>query len=92
MSKTSPEKRPGEPRGESFDERLARLEALVAELEGGGLGLEASMERYSEGVTLLKGCRTLLAGYERQVEELTRDAELTPFEGDPDAGAGHGES
>ncbi|MDP6520122.1 MAG: exodeoxyribonuclease VII small subunit [Planctomycetota bacterium] len=77
---------------EPFDERLARLEALVAELEGGGLGLEASMERYREGVALLKGCRTLLAGYERQVEELTREAELSAFKGDPDADGGHGAS
>ena len=38
---------------EGFDDRLARLEALVADLEGGELGLEDAMERFGEGVKLL---------------------------------------
>lgn len=69
-----------------FDARLARLEEIVTELEGGGLALEPSIERYREGVELLKGCRALLGGYRKQVEELTRDAEasLKPYAGDPD--------
>jgi exodeoxyribonuclease VII small subunit len=71
---------------EDFDARLARLEALVQEMEEGGLGLEGAIGRYEEGVSLLKGCREVLAAYRRQVEELTRDAEqaLEPYEGDPD--------
>ena len=40
-----------------FDARLARLEALVAELEEGELGLEPAIERYQEGVELLQRCR-----------------------------------
>jgi exodeoxyribonuclease VII small subunit len=88
MSKTGQASPGKKRRDEPFDERLARLEALVAELEAGGLGLESSMERYREGVALLKGCRDLLAGFQRQVEELTREAQVEPFEGDPDAGGG----
>ncbi len=90
-----------EQRGESgdedaepgFDERLARLEEIVTVLEGGGLALEPSIERYREGVELLKSCRDLLGGYRKQVEELTRDAEagLTPYAGDPDVSAGDGQ-
>ena len=73
-----------------FDERLERLEAIVASLEEGGLDLEAALGRYKEGVELLKGCRGELGRYRRQVEELTRDAEasLAPFEGDPDVAPG----
>ena len=69
-----------------FDGRLARLEAIVGELEAGGLGLEASIERYREGIGLLGRCREVLGGFRRQVEELSRDAEqgLAAFEGDPD--------
>ncbi|MDP6408241.1 MAG: exodeoxyribonuclease VII small subunit [Planctomycetota bacterium] len=72
---------------EDFDGRLARLEAVVEELEEGGLGLEQALERYREGVGLLKGCRTALEAYQQQVEELAADAELTlrPFAEDPDA-------
>ena len=72
----------------SFDERLGRLEAIVNELEQGDLGLEVAIERYQEGVELLKGCHGILARFKRRVEELTGEAELAlkPFDGDPDAG------
>lgn len=71
----------------SFDERLGRLEAIVNELERGELGLETAIERYQEGVELLKGCHGILARFKRRVEELSGEAEaaLKPFAGDPDA-------
>jgi exodeoxyribonuclease VII small subunit len=74
---------PDEP---GFDQRLARLEAIVAELEDGELGLEGAIARYREGVDLLRGCREQLAGFRRQVEELSGLAEqaLRPYEDDPD--------
>ena len=76
-----------QPAQDDFDSRLARLEAIVQEMEAGGLGLEGAIGRYEEGVSLLKGCREVLAGYRRQVEELTRGAAqaLEAYEGDPDA-------
>ena len=71
----------------TFDARLKRLEEIVAALEQGGLELEPAIAQYKEGVHLLKSCRTVLAGYRDQVEELTREAaaSLTPYDGDPDA-------
>lgn len=74
--------------GPGFDERLARLEAIVAELEGGGLSLEPAIDRYQEGVALLRDCRGILAGFQKRVEELSADAEkgLQPYARDPDAG------
>jgi len=68
---------------EAFDVRLARLEALVLELEGGQLGLEAAIDRYREGVALLRGCRETLGGFQRQVEELGAEGPR-PYAGDPD--------
>lgn len=75
--------------GASFDERLTRLEAIVSELETGGLGLEPAIARYQEGVELLRACHGTLAGYKQRVEELSKSAEdaLVPFDGDPDASA-----
>ena len=69
-----------------FDTRMGRLEAIVGELEGGGLALEPAIERYQEGIELLKQCHGVLRGFKAQVEELTKDAEaaLRPFEADPD--------
>jgi exodeoxyribonuclease VII small subunit len=70
-----------------FDARLARLEAIVGELEGGGLPLERSIDRYQEGVALLRDCRGILAGFQKRVEELSADpdCEPTPYAHDPDA-------
>ncbi|MSR64115.1 MAG: exodeoxyribonuclease VII small subunit [Planctomycetes bacterium] len=72
--------------GAAFDDKLGRLEAIVSELEQGGLGLEPAIERYQEGIQLLKECHGALGAYRRRVEELTREAEgaMKPFEGDPD--------
>ena len=69
----------------TFDQRLARLVAIVAELETGGLSLEPAIERYQEGIGLLKDCRTVLEGYKKRVEELTAQGGLEPYAGDPDA-------
>ena len=69
-----------------FDERLARLEEIVQSLEEGQLELEPSIERYREGVALLRSCRSILDGYKKQVEELTSEAEsaVAPYPADPD--------
>jgi exodeoxyribonuclease VII small subunit len=82
---TSEKRETGESGG-AFDDKLQRLEKIVGELEQGGLGLEPAIERYQEGIQLLKECHGALETYRRRVEELTRDAEaaMRPFEGDPD--------
>jgi len=71
----------------SFDQRLERLEELVREMESGELGLESAVERYQEGIGLLKSCHVILDGYRQQVEELGADAGAgtRPYAGDPDA-------
>lgn len=71
----------------SFDESLDRLEEVVGELEEGGLGLEESLERYKEGVGLLKGCRERLASFRAQVEELTAEG-VIDHDQDPDVDGG----
>jgi exodeoxyribonuclease VII small subunit len=78
---------PSSPAPDSFDQRLARLEAIVAELENGEIALEPSIARYQEGVELLKSCQSLLDGFRKRVEELSADAGggLGPYAGDPDA-------
>lgn len=79
----------------TFDQSLGRLEEIVAELEQGGLGLESSLERYKEGVALLKGCRERLDGFRKQVEELTADGivahGIVEKGGDPDAQSSGGD-
>jgi exodeoxyribonuclease VII small subunit len=86
MGALQPEGRTGTGEEPSFDARLERLEGIVKELELGGLGLEPAIERYQEGIELLKQCHRTLEGFRRRVEELTQDASgaLRPFDGDPD--------
>ncbi len=72
---------------ESFDQRLERLEKIVAELEQGRIGLEQALDRYQEGVVLLRGCRATLDGFRKRVEELAESGALQPLANDPDAGA-----
>ncbi|HEY3398585.1 MAG TPA: exodeoxyribonuclease VII small subunit [Armatimonadota bacterium] len=55
----------------SFEEALNKLEAIVAQLESGGLPLEQALERFDEAMRLKKQCEALLAQAEARIEELT---------------------
>jgi exodeoxyribonuclease VII small subunit len=59
----------------SFEERLAALEAVVRDLEGEELPLEASLDRYKEGVEHLRACRELLDSAEARLAELVADGD-----------------
>ena len=64
----------------SFEDSLKELEKIVAELEGGKLGLSDALARYEEGVKHLKGCQQLLEMAERKIELLSGvDAEGNPI-------------
>ena len=67
-----------------FEQQLQLLEQLVAGLEQGDLELELGVERYREGVELLKSLNRTLAEAEHKVEELTATlrAELQELEPD----------
>ena len=65
--------------GPGFEQSLARLEEIAAELEDGSMGLEKSLERYEEGVRLLRRCNALLGDAQRRIELLSGfDAEGNP--------------
>lgn len=55
-----------------FEEALARLEAIVAQLENGGLSLEKSMAQFEEGMRLNKLCQAKLREAEQKIERLVR--------------------
>ena len=69
-----------------FEEALARLEAIVARLEGGDLPLEESLGLFEEGVRLTRHCSKRLTEAERKVTILLKNAqgqlEEKPFEPD----------
>jgi exodeoxyribonuclease VII small subunit len=53
-----------------FESALARIEAIVHELEEGQTGLAESLGRYEEAVQLLRQCYGLLERAERRIELL----------------------
>ena len=74
----------------SFEQSLAELQQIVAELEEGTLGLEESMQRFERGTALLRRCYQTLHQAEQKIEILTGfDAEGNPITADFDATATH---
>jgi exodeoxyribonuclease VII small subunit len=64
----------------SFEQSLKRLEEIVHLLEEGDLGLNEALERYEEGVVLLRQSYDLLQRAERKIELLSGvDAEGNPI-------------
>lgn len=55
----------------SFEEAIERLEKLVTSLEGGELGLEASVDAYEEGLSLARQCVERLDRAELRVQQLS---------------------
>lgn len=58
---------------ENFETSLMNLEKIVAELESGQLSLEDSLERYKNGIDLIKHCNKLIDKAEKEVVKLTKD-------------------
>jgi exodeoxyribonuclease VII small subunit len=69
----------------TFEQRLSQLEAIVAELEEGELGLDAALQRFEQGIKLLKDCFQLLEQAEQRIALVTGispqgEAETAPFD------------
>ena len=54
-----------------FEEALRRLEEIVAQLEGGQVPLEKSIEIYETGNHLRTHCEALLKNAEARIEKIT---------------------
>lgn len=59
---------------DSIESALARLENIVTSIEATPPPLETLIERYEEGVKLLKICQDKLAAAEQRIEIITRNA------------------
>lgn len=57
----------------SFEQAIKRLETLVEQMESGKLPLEELLNRYEEGVRLVKACTEKLSAAEKRIEIITRD-------------------
>lgn len=68
----------------NFEQALARLEEIVAKLEGGNLPLEQTLGMFEEGIRLFRCCEKHLKAAEGRVLKLAEDLnsgwELTPLD------------
>ncbi len=61
-----------QPLPKSFEEAIAELEKILADLEGGQVGLEESLSRYERGTFLIQHCRAVLGAAEKQIDLLSK--------------------
>jgi exodeoxyribonuclease VII small subunit len=61
----------------SFEEALKQLEHIADRIERGEIGLEESIEKYEEGMSLVKHCRDILCRAENKIQQLQQRADGT---------------
>ena len=66
-------KRPDEP--ETVEQQLERLEAIVEQLAGDGVELDAALKLFEEGVSRLRAVTERLSQAESQVKLLVEESE-----------------
>jgi exodeoxyribonuclease VII small subunit len=74
----------------NFEQSLARLEALVKEMESGTLSLDRMIQCFEEGTRLAALCDQKLNEVEKKVELLIKEGgrtTTTPFDPNKEAGS-----
>lgn len=61
----------------TFEEALTRLESIAEQIERGQIGLEESIARYEEGMSLVRQCRDLLTRAEHRIQQIHQRADGT---------------
>lgn len=72
-----------------FEEAMKRLDAIVEAMESGEIGVEESIAKYEEAMSLAAHCRQILEQAEQRIQKIQLDAagrpQLTPFQPPPEA-------
>ena len=61
----------------TFEDGLRELEQILSDIESGEVGLEESLLKYERGTFLIGHCRSILESAEKQMEQLTKNADGT---------------
>ena len=71
-----------------FEDAMKRLDAIVAAMESGEIGIEESLAKYEEAMQLAARCRQILDQAEQRIQKIQLDARgqptAVPFEPTPD--------
>ena len=66
-----------------FEEEVSEIEWMAGEIEEGKIGLEESIVKYEQGMTLVKQCRAILSKAEQRIQKLQERSDgslrTTPF-------------
>ncbi|WP_350344672.1 exodeoxyribonuclease VII small subunit [Proteinivorax tanatarense] len=53
-----------------FEQAYSELEKIVNSLEDGNLDLEEALEKYEQGIELLKVCQSKIKGAEQKIKKI----------------------
>jgi exodeoxyribonuclease VII small subunit len=67
MSKTTENKK--------FEDALSELEQVVKDLESNKFGLEEGIEKFENGISLYKHCKTILDKAEKKISKINETLE-----------------
>jgi exodeoxyribonuclease VII small subunit len=66
----------------AFEQKIARLEAIVKELENGNVELDRAVALFKEGKALSVECETLLKGAQAQIDRAMEQSGSAPSAAD----------
>ena len=79
-----------------FEESIVRLKTIVGMIEQGEIPLQDSLEKYEQGMLLIKHCREILQKAEKRIEKITKeqsaDAQGDEAESEPEPKSDEGEA
>jgi len=64
----------------NFEESMEKLQNLVSEMEKGNISLDESIDKFEEGMKLIKECRQALENARGRVEKVLENGNITAFE------------
>lgn len=70
------------PKNQTFEQSMARLEQIVRAMERGDVPLEASLKMFQEGTELVRSCQKLLDEAQLQVKKIMTAQDGSPVEED----------
>ena len=84
MSKDSRNKKAGTADEPTLEERLDRLEEILARMESGDVALEEALTLFEEGVGHVRAAEKVVSETELRVEELLANGETRDVSVDPE--------
>ena len=70
------------PKNQTFEQSMARLEQIVRAMERGDVALEESLKLFQEGTALVRNCQKLLDEAQLQVKKIMTAPDGSPIEED----------